>query len=325
MSKDDETRLGIEPGERIVGAWLLERAAWFVLVLVFGSASCLALADLIWDVPWGWTLVLHWAIGIALTSFTVIGTMLLSPPHWAYLTPFLATAALYLSVVTAGVPCWTSTDSSVAPIRFGLSVGIVSLPLLAIAGLGWYRLVRVLRGHCDPRRAILKKIEKHRTLVPAVILGAYFASFCVNLLILAAPRATKAPVPVIPIPNVMPASWQQGKNISRALSNERSSQWQTTQVDLKETGFSASVGPVHYTDEDNEDWDYYAIEVEKRIDARTSRTYFRRELPLAAVPTDISHAEQVVHYDDDTRTVTFSIGELVYTYTLPEDEPPQQR
>ena len=92
-----------------------------------------------------------------------------------------------------------------------------------------------------------------------------------------------------------------------------------THTPLGETGFRAYVGPSRYEDEDNEDWDYYSISVQKQH-GKSSYVFFQRDFKMDEVPADIvgKKAESIVTYDKESRLVKFMIGSKTHSYTLPK-------
>lgn len=94
--------------------------------------------------------------------------------------------------------------------------------------------------------------------------------------------------------------------------------WDATSVNLGDTGFIAYVGPHIYKDEDNDDPDYYSIDVEyKQEDG--SLVCYSRDFELKDLPDGLleSEATDIVRYNADNRMVTFQIGTNKYQYQLP--------
>ncbi len=96
--------------------------------------------------------------------------------------------------------------------------------------------------------------------------------------------------------------------------------WDSTRIDLDETGFTAAAGPARYTDEDNEIWDYYSIDVEKPdSDGTVMSVYFSRDYKIDDIPPDLLKRDvaEIASYDKETNVVTFSIGPTNVRYKIP--------
>ncbi|MDD5705787.1 MAG: hypothetical protein PHR35_07660 [Kiritimatiellae bacterium] len=98
----------------------------------------------------------------------------------------------------------------------------------------------------------------------------------------------------------------------------RSSTWNATHMPLGATGFKAAAGPHRYTDEPDQDWDYYSIDVE-RPEGRSSYVFFQRDFRMDEIPKDLIHknVQDIVTFDEPSRIVTFDLGTRKETYTLP--------
>ena len=98
----------------------------------------------------------------------------------------------------------------------------------------------------------------------------------------------------------------------------RESLWQSSHMRLGNSGFTASAGPVRYEDEDNTDWDYYSIDIEKS-DGKASYVYFQRDFKTDEIPKSLLNMKvmDIAIFDEESRVVTFDIGDKKFTYTLP--------
>ena len=98
----------------------------------------------------------------------------------------------------------------------------------------------------------------------------------------------------------------------------RPATWNVTHMTLGDIGFRAAAGPFKYTDEDNQDWDYYSIDIEKP-EGKSSYVFFQRDLKMDKVPVELvdRKVQDIVTYDENSRLVTFTIGSNIYRYTLP--------
>ena len=83
--------------------------------------------------------------------------------------------------------------------------------------------------------------------------------------------------------------------------------------------FIATVGPSRYQDEDNDEWDFYTISVQKQ-QGKHSYVLFEREFRMADVPTGIvtKEARDIASLDKESQVVTFVIGRTTHTYKLPD-------
>jgi hypothetical protein len=87
---------------------------------------------------------------------------------------------------------------------------------------------------------------------------------------------------------------------------------------LGDTGFKAAAGPHRYQDEDDEDWDYYSIDVEKP-DGDSFYVYFQRDFRISEIPESLLNmkVQDIATFDEESRVVTFDIGDNKFTYKLP--------
>ena len=93
---------------------------------------------------------------------------------------------------------------------------------------------------------------------------------------------------------------------------------EVTGLRLGGSAFLAEAGAFHYTDKQGSSPDYFTISVQ-REEPGGSTPYFEREFPASSVPASVlvAEARDIASFDAGTRTVTFTIGERTFTYTLP--------
>jgi len=111
-------------------------------------------------------------------------------------------------------------------------------------------------------------------------------------------------------PNLSPAIHEMG----------RPALWDAREMKLGDTRFRANIGPSAYQDEDNNDPDYYTIEVEYERNDKSSLVCYGRSFKLSDLPEGFIElgVKKVVQYDEATRKVTFKIGKKLFEYTLPQ-------
>jgi hypothetical protein len=111
-------------------------------------------------------------------------------------------------------------------------------------------------------------------------------------------------------PNLGPAIHEMG----------RPALWDAREMKLGDTRFRANIGPSAYQDEDNNDPDYYTIEVEYERNDKSSLVCYARSFKLSDLPDGFIElgVKKVVQYDEATRKVTFKIGKKLFEYTLPQ-------
>lgn len=91
-------------------------------------------------------------------------------------------------------------------------------------------------------------------------------------------------------------------------------------IELGQTGFQATTGPSKYTDEEDEEWDFYSIEVQKpNADGTVFDVYFSRQFEVDQLEAELltRRAAELVGYDAETNTVTFNLGSIVEKYKIP--------
>lgn len=95
--------------------------------------------------------------------------------------------------------------------------------------------------------------------------------------------------------------------------------WRSSHMELADTGYSAAVGPNRYTDENDQAWDFYSIDVE-RPDGSMRHVYFQRDFEITDLPREVidKKVDELVTFNEDSRVGTFSIGSKVVTYRLPD-------
>jgi len=98
----------------------------------------------------------------------------------------------------------------------------------------------------------------------------------------------------------------------------RSCRWDADRLDLEIPHFSANIGPNTYQDEDNQQPDYFTIDVEFH-EGNSSLVLFSRELPISDLPDGYVSlkAADVVTFDPKTRIVSFDMGEQKFSYQIP--------
>jgi hypothetical protein len=94
----------------------------------------------------------------------------------------------------------------------------------------------------------------------------------------------------------------------------RAAVWKTAQLPLGQTGFVAFVGPSVYQDRANGTPDYYTIDVERDGSIRFLRDLSIAELPEGFLTKPIG---EIVSFDEQSRLVTFQIGDRKFCYQLP--------
>ena len=107
-------------------------------------------------------------------------------------------------------------------------------------------------------------------------------------------------------------------DIGKSLYEDgRPARWNFTSIPLGSTGFMASAGPYIYIDKDNQDWDYYTIDVKRPV-GNTSYVFFKRDLNMNDIPAEVLNktVEDIVEYDENLGIVTFVLGDKTYTYKL---------
>jgi len=110
--------------------------------------------------------------------------------------------------------------------------------------------------------------------------------------------------------------------------NGRPAVWKSQELYLGETCYIALVGPHIYQDEKDNEPDYYTIEVHMKIRTKSTEggstvgytPLFHRSYRIEHIPEElmITRIENIVKYDNNTRTVSFMIGDKVEKYVLPE-------
>jgi len=93
---------------------------------------------------------------------------------------------------------------------------------------------------------------------------------------------------------------------------------ESTVMLLGSTAFMAVVGPSRYKDEDNRDWDYYTISVQKQ-DGDSSYVFFERQFKMNEIPVELigKEAKDITTFDETSGVVTFLLGTSTHTYKLP--------
>ena len=100
----------------------------------------------------------------------------------------------------------------------------------------------------------------------------------------------------------------------------RSANGKATRIDLEGTNYFASAGPSLYQDENDEQWDYYTINV--RYKGRgESYVFFERNYRIDDIPPELllANVKDLVTYDPETKKVKFRIGDITETYVLPKE------
>ena len=97
----------------------------------------------------------------------------------------------------------------------------------------------------------------------------------------------------------------------------KSARWNARFQIIGESGFTACAGFCRYTDPGDGDG-HYSIDVEY-VMANSNRVCFQRDIPLIDLPKEFKGDDlsKIVSYDESSRVVTFLIGDLKHTYTLP--------
>ena len=103
----------------------------------------------------------------------------------------------------------------------------------------------------------------------------------------------------------------------------RPSSWFSTQMALGNSGFTASAGPGRYRDENDQEWDFYAIEIQKP-EGGVSYVFFERRLRMSEVPAELvdKTVNDIVSFDEESGVVTFTLGSDTHTCTLASREWP---
>ena len=96
--------------------------------------------------------------------------------------------------------------------------------------------------------------------------------------------------------------------------------WKSQEKKIEGTHFRIKVGASVYQDENNNDPDYYKIEVgynlnENRVLVCYSRDFSMKDLPIGFLKRDIS---KIIEYENKTDTIVFKIGEKKLRYVLPK-------
>jgi hypothetical protein len=96
--------------------------------------------------------------------------------------------------------------------------------------------------------------------------------------------------------------------------------WNSQSMALGNTGFVAHVGPGVYEDKDNEEPDYYSMDVEMDDGGGAMLVYFQRDLRIDELPEGFLRKSigDIVSYDPTTRSVSFSVGARRFEYHLPQ-------
>ena len=104
----------------------------------------------------------------------------------------------------------------------------------------------------------------------------------------------------------------------RAHDVRRPTTGNVTVLRLGGTAFLAEAGAFRYTDKQGSAPDYFTISVE-REEPDGSTTYFERAFPASSVPASVlvAKAQDIASFDAGSRTVTFTLGQRAFTYTLP--------
>jgi hypothetical protein len=91
-----------------------------------------------------------------------------------------------------------------------------------------------------------------------------------------------------------------------------------TEMALGSSGFKAVVGPSRYSDKNNEEWDYYEIEVVKPA-GTSSQIFFARDFRMDEIPAELvdKKANDIVTFDEEAGVVTFTLGSEIHTWMLP--------
>ena len=107
-----------------------------------------------------------------------------------------------------------------------------------------------------------------------------------------------------------------GEKVSEFL---RPSTGISTIMPLGNTPFMATVGPSRYQDENDNDWDYYTISVQKK-EGKSSYVFFERQFKIEDIPKELVNktANEIASYDKKTGIVKFALGHKEYEYNLPK-------
>lgn len=99
----------------------------------------------------------------------------------------------------------------------------------------------------------------------------------------------------------------------------RAAMWQAKDIDIKGTKFKAGAGPAVYKDEENNEPDYYRIEVSYSLHDGNTLVCFSREFHIKEIPENLLNKPigDIISYSKKRRTVTFTIGSNKYSYVLP--------
>jgi hypothetical protein len=86
-----------------------------------------------------------------------------------------------------------------------------------------------------------------------------------------------------------------GEKVSEFL---RPSTGISTIMPLGNTPFMATVGPSRYQDENDNDWDYYTISVQKK-EGKSSYVFFERQFKIEDIPKELVNktANEIASYD----------------------------
>ena len=100
--------------------------------------------------------------------------------------------------------------------------------------------------------------------------------------------------------------------------SNRPAEWKPKEIKLGKTEFIASAGPYFYRDENNDEADYYCIDVEKFY-RDASYVYFSRYFLIKDCPKGLLEKpiEDIVKFNEKKQIVTFLIGDKKIEYKLP--------
>ncbi len=96
--------------------------------------------------------------------------------------------------------------------------------------------------------------------------------------------------------------------------------WDSSRIQLGNTGYFASVGPNIYQDEADEIPDFYTIDIQKRhLFSNNWGIYYERNFEIEQIPEELvwQDARKIVEYQKKERKVIFTIGKDKYEYILP--------
>ena len=98
---------------------------------------------------------------------------------------------------------------------------------------------------------------------------------------------------------------------------EPKAMWENSKIKLEGTSYTAGAGPYYFTDQNNKDYDYYCIDIEKPFPGGAD-VIAELNIPLSYVSKEVvkKKAEEIITFDKANKTVSFNLGNGTFIYKL---------